>query len=52
MSKKVIADPTPEDGFVEGHAIKHPSQRFDTLRQEAHDRIALEHEQFRVHEVD
>ena len=51
MSKKVIADPTPEewistldDGFVEGYAIEHPSRRFKTLRKKAHDRIAIEHE--------
>jgi hypothetical protein len=48
MSKKVIADPTPEewvsaldDGFVTDHAMEHPSRRFKTQRQEVHDRIAL-----------
>jgi hypothetical protein len=59
MSKKVIADPTPEewvsaldDGFVTDHAMEHPSRRFKTQRKKAHDRIALEHEQFCVHEAD
>ena len=51
MSKKVIADPTPEewvsaldDGFVTDQPLEHPSRRFTTLRKKAHDRIVLEHE--------
>jgi hypothetical protein len=32
--------------------MEHPSRRFKTQRKKAHDRIALEHEQFCVHEAD
>ncbi|MDH2902814.1 MAG: XRE family transcriptional regulator [Actinomycetota bacterium] len=51
MSKKVIADPTPEEwmealdeGFVENSEIEHPSRKFGALRKKARDRIAIEHE--------
>lgn len=59
MSKKVIADPSPEewvsaldDGFVTDRPIEHSSRRFEILRQEAHDRVALDHKHFSVNDLD